>query len=220
MSSAVIVIAKAPVPGRSKTRLCPPFSPVEAAHVAEACLLDTLHALRAVDARRVVALEGRPGDWLLPGFEVVPQRGEGLANRIAAAFEDVGGPAVLIGMDTPQVTPRLLRRAVASLEEADAVFAPAEDGGWWALGLREPDRELIGGVPMSTPWTGAVQHQRLHEAHLTHRLLPPLRDVDDVRDAEAIAAQIPGSHLARSLRKIHGDHVRGTMDGAWTVGRR
>src|SRR5919204_2861516 len=101
VNAALIVIAKAPLPGRSKTRLSPPLTLEAAARLAEAALRDTLACVAGVAAaRRVVALDGEPGDWLPAGFEVVPQRGNGLDERLAAAFEEVGEPAVLIGMDT------------------------------------------------------------------------------------------------------------------------
>src|SRR3954453_11163757 len=98
VSGTLIVIAKAPVPGRVKTRLCPPCTPVQAAALAEASLRDTLAAaLRTRADRRVVVLEGAPGPWLPAGFEVIPQRGTGLAERVASALHGGGGTGVLTG---------------------------------------------------------------------------------------------------------------------------
>jgi uncharacterized protein len=148
-------MAKEPVPGRVKTRLVPPCTPRQAAALAEAALADTLHAVLAAPARRrVLVLDGEPGPWLPPGFDVVPQCGGSLDERLAAAFAAVPGPALLIGMDTPQLTPALL---AVDWEAADAWFGPAADGGFWGLGLRRPDGALVRGVPMSTADTGAVQ---------------------------------------------------------------
>ena len=108
---SLIVIAKAPIPGLVKTRLCPPCTPVEAAGLAEAALADTLaRVLETPVDRRVVVLDGQPGDWLPDGFEIFAQRGDGLDERLAAAFADVGGPALIVGMDTPQLTSALLSR--------------------------------------------------------------------------------------------------------------
>ncbi|MGA8461274.1 MAG: DUF2064 domain-containing protein, partial [Streptosporangiaceae bacterium] len=147
-ATTLLVIAKQPVPGRVKTRLVPPCTYQQAAGLAEAALADTLHTVLALPARRrVLVLDGRPGPWLPPGFEVVPQRGGPLDERLAAAFAAARGPALLIGMDTPQVTPGLLTVDWAA---ADAYFGPAADGGFWALGLRAPDPALLRGVPMST----------------------------------------------------------------------
>jgi rSAM/selenodomain-associated transferase 1 len=204
--ATLIVIAKEPVPGRVKTRLTPPFTPQQAAALAEASLTDTLHAVAATPARRrVLALDGSPGRWLPDGpgggFEVIPQRGGGLDERLAAAFDDAydGSPCVLIGMDTPQVTPALLAGAAAPLVagEADAVFGPATDGGFWLLGLRAPDPALLLGVPMSVAETGARQLERL--AGLRVAMMRELTDVDTFNEAERLAATTPGSRFAEAF---------------------
>lgn len=199
--TTLLVIAKEPVPGRVKTRLTPPFSPVDAARLAEAALADTLAAVAAAPARRrVLVLEGAPGAWLPPGIEVVPQAAGGLDERLAAAFSLCAGPTLLIGMDTPQVTPALLTVDGA----AGAWFGPAVDGGFWAIGLAEPDPALLLGVPMSVPYTGEVQRRRLVDAGLAVHDLPLLRDVDTARDARLVAAEAPGSRFAR----LHGELTR------------
>src|SRR5437879_13200717 len=96
---AIIVVAKEPRPGRVKTRLCPPCSPTEAAALAEAALRDTLAAsVRTEPAGRVVlALDGEPGPWLPRGGDVVRQRGNGLAARLAAVFDGGWGAGSLGG---------------------------------------------------------------------------------------------------------------------------
>ncbi|MFJ5727407.1 TIGR04282 family arsenosugar biosynthesis glycosyltransferase [Streptomyces paradoxus] len=197
--TTLLVIAKEPRPGRVKTRLTPPFTPGEAAGLAEAALADTLHAVAATPAtRRVLVLDGAPGPWLPPGFDVVAQCAGGLDERLAEAFAGCAGPALLIGMDTPQVTPELLSVDFAG---CDAWFGPAEDGGFWALGLACPDPALLRGVPMSTPATGAVQRERLAAAGLRVRDLPPLRDVDTAADARAVAALAPRGRFAARLAR-------------------
>ncbi|HEX5617589.1 MAG TPA: TIGR04282 family arsenosugar biosynthesis glycosyltransferase [Solirubrobacteraceae bacterium] len=202
--TALVVIAKAPVPGRVKTRLTPPCSPVDAAALAAAALADTLAAVarsrRAV--RRVLVLEGAPGPWLPRGFDVLPQRGDGLAARLAAAFCDVGGPALLIGMDTPQVTTRQLDAGLRALDRADAAFGPALDGGYWAIGLRRPDPAVFRDVPMSAPTTAAVQRARLSALDLETIELPALVDVDTIADARRVAAAAPQTRFARALERV------------------
>jgi glycosyltransferase A (GT-A) superfamily protein (DUF2064 family) len=188
--TTLLVIAKQPVPGRVKTRLVPPCTHEQAAALAEAALTDTLHT---------VLLEGQPGPWLPAGFEIVPQCGGPLDERLAAAFAAAGGPALLIGMDTPQITPGLL---TVDWRAADAVYGPAADGGFWALGLRVPDPALLLGVPMSTPSTGAVQRARLVAAGLRIAELPQLRDVDTAADAVAVARLAPRSRFAARAREL------------------
>ncbi len=200
MTAALLVIAKTPVPGRVKTRLTPPFTPAEAARLAAAALADTLAAVRSCAAsRRVLVLDGEPGSWIPDGFEVVPQRGDGLAERLAAAFDDAGGPAFLVGMDTPQVTPALLDAGLGALDRADASFGAALDGGYWGIGLRRPDPAVFRDVPMSERTTAAVQRARLAALNLRTAVLPPLRDVDTVDDAHAVAAEAPDSRFAAAL---------------------
>jgi len=209
LAAQVVVIAKEPYPGRVKTRLTPPFTPVEAAELAAASLSDTLAAVAGTTvARRVLALDGIPGRWLPGGFDVIGQRGDGLDERIAWALADARVmlplPVVLIGMDTPQVTPGLLAAAAEPLvsRSADATFGMAEDGGFWLLGLREVDPALILGVPMSQPDTGAKQLARLRQAGLRVEMLPELTDIDTVREAERVAAVAPGSRFAACLARL------------------
>ena len=209
LAAQVIVIAKEPVPGLVKTRLTPPFTPAEAAALAEAALADTLAAVAGASVtRRVLALAGRPGHWLPPGFDVLGQRGAGLDERIAWALADARAsspvPAVLIGMDTPQVTAGLLAAAAEPLVSgaADATFGMAEDGGFWLLGLREIDPALVLGVPMSRPDTGARQFGRLVDAGLRVLPLPALTDVDTADEAERVAALLPDSRFAACLRTL------------------
>ncbi|MGW4085743.1 TIGR04282 family arsenosugar biosynthesis glycosyltransferase [Streptomyces sp. NPDC004822] len=196
--TTLLVIAKEPRPGRVKTRLTPPFTPEEAAALAEAALADTLDAVARTPARRrVLVLDGAPGPWLPPGFDVVPQTTGGLDERLAAAFAACDGPALLIGMDTPQVTPDLL---TVDWADCDAYFGRARDGGFWALGLAEPDPDRLRGVPMSQPYTGAAQRARL--AGLRVRDLPSLRDVDTAHDAGLVAAAAPGGRFATALARL------------------
>ncbi|MGW1671290.1 TIGR04282 family arsenosugar biosynthesis glycosyltransferase [Streptomyces sp. NPDC002324] len=205
--TTLLVIAKEPVPGRVKTRLTPLHTPREAATLARASLLDTLDTvLRTPARRRILVLDGNPGPWVPTGFDVVPQVSGGLDERIAGAFalcDD--GPALLVGMDTPQLTADLLTGV--GRDGHDAWFGPAADGGFWALGFADPSRDgrLVRGVPMSTDRTGAVQRFRLTEAGLTVRDLPSLRDVDTPADAAAVAGLCPpGSRFAAVLSSLAG----------------
>ncbi len=202
---ALVVLAKAPVPGRVKTRLCPPCTPRQAADLAEAALADTLATVAASSARRrVLALDGHAGPWLPPGFAVVAQHGDGLDERLAAAFAAVGGPALLVGMDTPQLTPALLDAAAGALAGAgpDAVLGPSDDGGYWCIGLRRADPRVFEAVPMSTAHTCRDQLDRLRQLGLRVGILPRLRDVDVYDDAIAVARGAPDSRFALAFRTL------------------
>ena len=204
-SVALLVIAKEPLPGRAKTRLTPPCSPAQAARLAAASLEDTLDAVAATpSARKILVFEGDPRDWRRPGFEVIAQRGHGLAERLAAAFADTGGPALLVGMDTPQVTRALLQDGIDALlaPDVDAVLGPALDGGYWSIGFAAPTQGAFDHVPMSSHSTCIRQRTRLRELGLRVHEQPRLRDVDTIEDALAVAADTPGSRFATTLAAI------------------
>jgi len=200
-----MVIAKEPVPGRAKTRLSPPCTPEQAAALAEAALLDTLEVVARTPApRKVLVFDGDPRRFVREGFEVIPQRGAGLGERLAAAFDDVAAPALLVGMDTPQLTDRLLLEGMRALSEptVDAVLGYAADGGYWSVGLKPTEARVFDGVPMSRSTTWAKQRARLRELGLRIHDQPPLRDVDTIEDARAVARVAPRTRFAAALAGI------------------
>lgn len=173
--------------------------------MARAALSDTLAAVAEVGAtRRVLVLEGHTGPWLPAGIDAVAQRGSGLEERLAAAFADCGAPSLLIGMDTPQVSPSLLQTSLDLLmtDGIDAVLGPTFDGGYWAIGLRRASVDVFSGVPMSSAQTSLTQRRRLEELGLRYELLQPLRDIDYWGDALAVARLIPSSRLTSVVARI------------------
>lgn len=193
------VIAKSPVVGRVKTRLCPPCTPRQAADVAEAALADTLDEILAVvgvsDVRPVLLIEGDPPAFTPLEFEVIAQASGGLEQRLRYGFCDLG-PGIIVGMDTP--------RAVAGLDVAFGqlargvdVLGLAIDGGYWAIGLSSVNDDFLAAafsdVPMSTSRTGVCQLHRLHQLGRPVHMLASARDLDTVEDLLATArVQRPG----------------------------
>lgn len=215
----LLILAKVPEAGRVKTRLTPPMTSADAARVAAAALLDTLDAVRAVPgAQPVVAISGdlpaaEDSEELaaaLRNIPLLPQRGDALGERVAAAHADTAallpGHAVLqIGMDTPQVSAGLLRDCAVRLHDdgTDGVLGPASDGGWWALGLRDPlAARAIVPVPTSRPDTGARTADALRTAGVRLRLLPELSDVDTAADARAVAGAASGTRFATRVQEL------------------
>jgi glycosyltransferase A (GT-A) superfamily protein (DUF2064 family) len=202
----VIVMAKSPLPGRAKTRLCPPCTAEEAAEVATAALADTLDAVAACGAaRKVLALDGEPGPWLPPGFEVLPQRGTTLTHRLTNAWSDTGGPGLQVGMDTPQVTAGELDALLARLDAGarPAVLGRALDGGWWVVGWRAADpRRVFAGIRTSAPTTGAAQEIRLLGLGFDLIRAEPKRDIDRIGDLLAVAGAFPHLRTAAVARAL------------------
>jgi glycosyltransferase A (GT-A) superfamily protein (DUF2064 family) len=215
----ILVVAKAPVPGRAKTRLSPPASPEEAAAVAAAGLLDTLEAAAGTGLPVVVAWDGdvtaavRAGrvQAALAGTTVVEQCGDGFAERLVAAHAEAGQlfpsePVLQIGMDTPQVTAERLTTSMAGLlrpDPPDAVLGAATDGGWWALGVRSAHQaRALRDVSMSTADTCADTLAALRARGLHVGALPEMSDVDTMAEAEEVAAVVPGSRFAAAVAAV------------------
>ncbi|MDT5027795.1 MAG: uncharacterized protein QOE61_4221 [Micromonosporaceae bacterium] len=179
--------------------------------MASAALADTLEVAGATRAmRRTLVLSGEyepPAGWC-----VVAQYGDGLGERLANAFMDTaipGVPSLLIGMDTPQITPALLDRVALALGGADAVIGPAEDGGWWALALRDPAQAaVLRDIPMSTADTHALTVAALLARRLVVRPTARLRDVDTVDDALAVARACPTGRFAAAVAQ----HVAASVE--------
>ncbi len=214
--AVVLVVAKAPVVGKVKTRLGHEVGMERAADLAAAALLDTVRACAAAygPARCHLSLDGvlahglladelldETADWT---FHV--QRGDGFAERLVNAHEDAsaasGSPVVQVGMDTPHLSARALLEAGELLTGPDeAVLGPAYDGGWWLLGVGRPHLVAhLSGVPMSTAETGRLTRRALARAGARVTEIESLCDVDEVEDAELVAAGSPHTRFARSWR--------------------
>jgi glycosyltransferase A (GT-A) superfamily protein (DUF2064 family) len=212
-AGAVLVMAKAPVPGEVKTRLGAVVGAEVAAELATACLLDTLDVCESVfgdPARRHVALSGDldraiRGDELrehLNMWTQHPQRGDGFAERLANAHADVaiaGVPVVQIGMDTPHLAAEHLADVAALVGHGnDAVLGPAEDGGWWVLAVTAPRfASALRSVEMSTQRTYVDTRAALEAAGARVVDTVTLRDVDTAQDAAHAAAAAPATRFAR-----------------------
>ena len=177
--------------------------------MARAALDDTLSTVdQCATGRRTLVVSGTyPAP---PGWQVIPQRGDGLGERLAHAFADTddGGPALLVGMDTPQLTAELLTAVARGLDDADAVLGPADDGGWWTLALRRPiHAAVLRTVPMSTSDTYRLTRTALRQLGLRVAEGPRLRDVDTADDAWTVAHECPDGRFAAAVR-IHLPRVR------------
>lgn len=178
---------------------------MQAARIAAASLHDTLTAVGAARVRRRVVAVDQPEQFRAPrGFAVSGQGAGGLDERLAAVAVAIGGPVLLVGMDTPQLTADLVEHAATTLGTpgVDAVLGPADDGGYWALGLWSPRAEHVLGVPMSRADTGTAQRARLEQCGAGVATLPMLRDVDTFTDALAVAAMTPGSRFAGAVADV------------------
>jgi rSAM/selenodomain-associated transferase 1 len=185
-----VVIAKAPRPGHSKTRLCPPLDAAQAADLARAFLQDTVDlALRVVGATVTVFHPGDPGAATLlrrlvpEGVAIMAQQsrglGPGLIEAAARHFTTGAASVLLLDSDSPSLPLAHLDAARAALREHDAVLGPCEDGGYYLLGLRAPQPGLFTEIAWSTPAVVAQTRARARALDLSMPLLPCWYDVDD-----------------------------------------
>lgn len=220
----VLVVAKAPRPGAVKTRLAADLGDVGAARVASAALLDTLLVAAEVFDHRVLALAGDLADTgvvdssairaELARWVVVGQSSGNLGDRLARAHIDAAGLSwpsdnrphrvLQIGMDTPQVSAKLLVDSAQALcgADVDAILGPAEDGGWWVCGTSNSTQaSALAGVAMSRSDTGDLTLEALRGVGARVRLVAPLRDLDTLDDAKVIAAEHRGLHVSKELKR-------------------
>lgn len=208
----VLLVAKAPVAGRVKTRLGTRIGHDAAAALAAAALLDTIDACRSAGAAGHLSLAGDLADAVhgaaisaaLDGWTITPQRGDTFAERLVAAHLDAGpGPVVQIGMDTPHVTAAALLTVADGLARHDAVLGPAVDGGWWALARQDPHVvRHVSEVAMSTATTFTDTHRALERAGCRVGHAAAMSDVDTVADADLVATLSPHLRFSHAWRGV------------------
>ncbi len=193
----IVVLAKQPIAGQSKTRLARDIGVERAQALAEAFVLDTLElTANQADAQVMIAFAPKKAhSWFAehaPAAELVPQPETTFGERIQAAmveaFQRGAERCVVMGMDTPHLGPSTLTSAFAALDQADACIGPSEDGGYYLVGVREPQPALFIDIPWSTPAVRSTTLQRASQAGLRLRELQLEVDVDDGEDLKALQA--------------------------------
>ncbi len=207
-SCALGIFAKAPDPGRVKTRLCPPLSARQAAEFYAVSLAETVARCRADSWRTVLFYSGEP-DYFAEQFPDVPrlqQQGDELGARMERALQTLlaqgHDAAVLVGSDTPDLPRALLVHAFTALRHHDAVLAPSSDGGYVLIGERHHHPELFRAMPWSTPEVLAATRSRARSHGIALYELPPWEDVDDGDDLQRLIRRSPESYAARRAREI------------------
>ncbi len=200
MPNALIVMAKRPIPGQSKTRLCPPLSPEDAALLYEAFLQDTLDLMRQTeDVTRVIAYlpQGEEAYFrkLAPDFELILQQGDELGERLdqvvthylSNGYDNV----VAVDSDSPTLPAAVLGQAFSSLDTTDVVLGPCDDGGYYLIGLKRPNPRLFREVIMSTPTVLTNTIRIAKQAGLEVTLLQSWYDVDTAEELERLRVELP-----------------------------
>jgi rSAM/selenodomain-associated transferase 1 len=212
LTNALLVMAKRPISGGSKTRLVPPLSQEEAAALYECFLRDSLELMRQVPGSQpvVVYTPGHAGAYfadLAPDFEHLPQQGRGLGTRLDNALTHYLGlgyrRVVAVDSDSPTLPLTYLMAAFEALARPnDVVLGPADDGGYYLIGLKKPAPRLLRQVRMSTSHVLKDTLALAKEEGLRVELLPSWYDVDDTQSLARLAAELCGAApgIARHTR--------------------
>lgn len=200
--AALVIFAKAPIPGQVKTRLCPPLTPDEAASLHGSFVLDTLERTKAAIAKfrlpaaRILACAPSSTHVFFKimaerhGVQLLDQEGADLGARMHAAFASLFAQGfkrvVLVGTDVPSLPLAHYRQAFETLGSHDLVLGPAQDGGYYLMGLTRPAPELFHDIPWSGDRVLAATRDRAGEAGLRIGLLPVWRDVDTIDDLRSL----------------------------------
>ena len=223
---AIIIFAKAPVPGTVKTRMCPPLAPDEAASLHGSLVMDAVERTRSLRGFDVF-LACTPG-MNHPFFQTLAARhrirlydqvGEDLGQRmdhaLTAAFTRGYAHALLAGTDIPNISAHHYERAKALLQTTDVVLGPTKDGGYYLVGAKQPVPALFAGIPWSTGDVLAQSQARAERAGLVVGLLEPERDLDTFDDVQAFLHEDAGSgkktlsvrtgNVLHALIQRHGD---------------
>ncbi len=210
----LIVVAKRPAPGQTKTRLSPPLTPEQASALYECFLQDTLDQMRQVDeTQRLIAyLPQNEQDYfrrLAPDFELILQNGHDLGGRLDNALTDCLSQgyerAVIMDSDSPTLPPTFLSQAFTTLANgADVVLGPCDDGGYYLIGIKKPAPRLLREVQMSTATVTADTLAIAKEEGLSVSLLPTWYDVDDGASLMRLIKELDGidSQIAIHTRKF------------------
>lgn len=223
MDKALVMFAKAPIPGEVKTRLCPPLTPDEAASLHGSFILDALertsHLAKPRRGKgrsgpagidRFVACTPSPQHAFFKvleqrhGVKLIEQVGDDLGARMeqafAALFRKGYQRVILIGTDLPTLSEELCQQAFALLDAHDLVLGPALDGGYYLIGLKQQAPELFKGIPWSTPEVLNLTQEKATALGLKIGLLPSQRDVDTLDDLRALIAVAASSPRTVSKR--------------------
>lgn len=215
MNKGLIIFAREPLPGRVKTRLAQDVGDQAAAELYAAMLEDVLERAATLDNIRPLLFwsletDSKPNYATFPHLQMFKQQGATLGDRMAAAFESAFESGIdtccIIGSDSPDLPVEYIRKAFEHLEndKVDAVFGPAEDGGYYLLGLRHSWPGLFMDIPWSTGVVLDSSIKRAGELGLRTALLPQWYDLDELRDLSRLleSPEASAPHTMKIARKL------------------
>mgnify|MGYP001328469892 CR=1 FL=1 len=225
--AALVIFAKAPIPGEVKTRLCPPLTPDEAATLHGSFVLDMLERTKLAVAKLQLPfhryLACTPSSDLVffkimeerQGVRLLDQVGEDLGRRMHRIFLDLFAKGyeqvIIVGTDVPTLPLSVYQEAFAMLGRSDMVLGPALDGGYYLIGLKQPAEQLFTGVPWSTDQVLAVTQQNAKALGLSVGLTTLWRDVDTITDLQTLIAECREDNKKPKQNRTFSMRTAGTL---------
>ena len=226
--SALLIIARYPEAGKTKTRLAATIGDAEAACLYQAFLTDLARRFAGHTFDLHWVYTPTEADYasfvatLTPDFDqsmnCFPQQGSDLGERLHNAFRWTYAHGykhtILIGSDSPHIPYTTVTQARKALDEADVVLGPADDGGYYLIAMRKP-HDVFTDIPMSTNSVAQMTIDLAHRQGLTVQLVEPLFDIDELPDAQRLAqllkadptlAPATAAQLS-TLRSLHDHHI-------------
>jgi len=207
------IFVKQPIPGRVKTRLCPPLTPEEAARLYEVAMRECVARLVEAGITLVVFYSGEDAYFRrsFPDLPRLPQSTGDLGERMRLALTTLLATgcrsAALVGSDSPDLPVDQIEGALAALNSSDAVTVPADDGGYVLVGLSRPAPQLFRDIPWSTAGVLSATRRRGEEAGLRYREIGGWHDLDDLDSLRDLLARTPDSVTGRHIRRHLGHRL-------------
>ena len=213
--AAIAIFARAPLPGKAKTRLIPLLGRDDAARFHAALLRDTLRKVKALAGpfTRYLFYDGPRFPEKPAGYLRVPQRGPDLGHRLENAFRTLlrrHPYAVVIGTDSPLLPPQILREAWRELRVCDAVLGPCPDGGYYLIGLRRLDKGIFRAIRWGTAFAFRDTLGKLLHRGYSCSILEPYEDVDVPEDVRRLVKQLARRRAARRLAPAAWQFLKGS----------
>ena len=225
--AALVIFAKAPIPGEVKTRLCPPLTPDEAATLHGSFVLDMLERTKLAVTKLQLPfhryLACAPSSELVffkimeerQGVRLLDQVEENLGQRMHRTFVDLFAKGykqvIIVGTDVPTLPLSIYQEALSMLGRSDVVLGPALDSGYYLIGLKQPAEQLFTGVPWSTDQVLAVTQQQAKALGLSVELTTAWRDVDTSEDLQALITECREDNKKPKQDRIFSMRTSGTL---------
>lgn len=204
----VILVAKEPIAGKVKTRLCPPLDGTQASELAKCALHDTMKELgNHKDIKRVLYVDGEIENFNSKLFKTIHQVKGELGVRLSHVFSEVEEqyPCAVIAMDTPQFEFKMFEEVDFTIYDAFIGFT--KDGGYWTIGFKRPSlaEGAFDEIQMSTKHTGSDQLERLKKLGIKVQILNSLTDFDDIESARELANEFPNLTFSKYFQILENE---------------